>query len=197
MRFVILLLAPWVFGIVPAHADTAPPPFELQDGYDSQLIPEGLGMRFFHGRWNSIGRGGFIATTVTGKIFLNVDANYETPYRVLVEAPRYVLLAVLMAPSKDGFIKIPWTDFVVLTLRGHKGRDPYDVASNMIYNICDHESPEFIDGGAQAFSWPSEKLIQVFKKSPCFRGIDPTNREPFRDSWGSIRFQRRERPVGR
>jgi hypothetical protein len=193
MRFVTVLLITLFFGAASAHSETAPPPFVLPDGEDSQLIPEGFGMRFFEDKWHYIGRTGMYPTTVTGKAFINDDTGVSTPYRVLVAAPRYVLLAELLTPSDVGMSGRPWTTFVALTLRGYEGANPFDPSSNMIHHTCSHES---MAGGAQAFSWPLGKLMQVFENSHCFRGIIPTAAEPFGDGWSRTRYQRRLSPEG-
>jgi len=53
-------------------------------------------MRFFEGKWFYIGSGFMLPMTVTDKAFVNDDTGVVEPYRVLVEARNYVLLAVLV-----------------------------------------------------------------------------------------------------
>ena len=187
MRLVALLLAVTIFGMVPANAGDVPPPFEMPDGDQQRPIPKGLGMRFFHGKWDYIRQGGFIPTTVTAKAFINDALGHAKPYRVLVEAPNYVLLATLMRPDSKMINQTPWTSFAVITLAHYEGADPYSVFANMIYHYCTHES---MFGGDHAFSWPTEKLMQVFKAS-CLTGIDPKDRFPFGQGWSGSRYQRR------
>ena len=188
-RFAVLLafvVGALVAGPLAAAGDI-PPPFELSDGYSQRSIPKGLGMRFFEGKWYYIGRGGMLPTTVTDKAFINEASGSVKPYRVLVEARNYVLLARLLRPNMRTSPNIPWTSFVVLTLAHDKGEDPYSVYANMIYHYCRDEN---MRGGDHAFSWSKEKLMRVFKNS-CLAGIDPKDKFPFGDGWSGSRYQRR------
>ena len=187
MRLLGLLLVAMVFGMTTAKAGNMPPPFELPDGYSQRPIPQGLGMRFFQGKWDYIGRGGMLPTTVTNKAFIYEASGGIRPYRVLVETRNYVLLASLLTPNMRTTPNIPWTNFVVLTLAHGKGEDPYSVYANMIYHSCGHES---MDGGDHAFSWSKEKLMRVFRAS-CLAGIDPKDKFPFGAGWSGSRYQRR------
>ena len=195
MRLVTVLLIALIFGLIPAHAETESPPFGFPDEGNYQPIPEGMGMRFFQDKWHYIGRGGFLATTVTDKAFVNDETGNAVPYRVLVEASRYILLLDLWAPNPGSRYvpSVPWTNFVVLTWRGYKGENPYGLTSNMIMHSCSYADLGVRD---QAFSWSLEKLMQVFKKSHYFKGIQPTAVEPFRDGWNGYRYQRRISPEG-
>ena len=178
MRLFGLLLVVVVLGMAAAKASDTSLPFELPDNDMRQTIPENLGMRFFEGKWYYIGRGFMLPETVTDKAFVNEDSGVAEPYRVLVEARNYVLLAALVQPSIKGKLEIPWTNFAVLTLSDY---------GNMVYHYCRDES---MRGGDHALSWSKEKLMRVFKDS-CLAGIDPKNKFPFREGWSGSRYQRR------
>lgn len=186
MRLFGLFLVVGVLGIAPAVAEDMPPPFELSDDFSRRSIPKGLGMRFFEGKWFYIGSGFMLPMTVTDKAFVNDDTGVVEPYRVLVEARNYVLLAVLVQPYVKGEHRIPWTNFAVLTLRHDKGENPYSVYANMAYHSCNHES---MDGGDHALSWSKEKLMRVFRDS-CLPGIVSKYGFPFGEGWNGSRYQR-------
>lgn len=178
MRMFGLLLVTMVLCVTPAKAGNAPPPFELPDGDMQRAIPKGEGMRFFEGKWEYVGRGGGFPVTVTDKAFINESRGTVEPYRVLVEARNYVLLAVLVRPDFEGQANIPWTNFEMLTLSAYGG---------MNYYTCNHES---MDGGDHAFSWSREKLMRVFKAS-CQSGTVSEYGFPFGNGWSKGKYQRR------
>ena len=178
MRLFGLLLVIVVFGMSPAKAGDAPPPFELPDSDMQRPIPKGQGMRFFEGKWEYVDRSGGFPVTVTDKAFINESRGTVEPYRILVEARNYVLLADLVRPDFEGQANIPWTSFGMLTLSAYGG---------MNYYYCNHES---MDGGDHAFSWSREKLMRVFKNS-CLAGIAPKDKFPFGEGWIRSQYQRR------
>lgn len=177
MRVLVLLLVIVVFAMVPVKASVASRPFELPDGDMHRPIPEGQGMKFFQEKWEYVDRSGGFPVTVTDKAFVNENRGTTRPYRILVEARNYVLLAVLLRPDFEGLANIPWTNFVVLTLSN----------GDMIYHYCRDER---MRGGDHAFSWSREKLMTVFRAS-CLADIDPKDKFSFRGRWGWGRYQRR------
>ena len=178
MRLLELLLVVVVLGMAPANAGDAPPPFELPDGDMQRPIPKSQGMRFFEGKWEYVDRSGGFPVTVTDKEFINESRGSVIPYRILVEAPNYVLLAVLMRPDFEGQANIPWTSFEMLTLSAYGGMNNY---------YCNHES---MDGGDHAFSWSREKLMRVFRAS-YLSGTVSKYGFPFGKGWSGSRYQRR------
>jgi len=176
-----------VFGMTPAKAGDTPPPFELPVVRNSQVIPKGLGMQFFQDEWEYVDSSGGFPVTVTDKAFINEASGFEDPYRVLVEARNYVLLAVLVGTGYKNSPNIYWTNFAVLTLSHHKGGDPYSKYGFLRYHSCNDES---MDGGDHAFSWSKEKLMRVFKNS-CLAGINPKDDLPFGEGWSRSHYQRR------
>lgn len=185
MRLFGLFLVVVVLGTAPAKAGEAPPPFELPVVRNSQTIPQGLGIRFFQGEWEYVGRSGGFHVTVTDKAFINQVSGIAKPYRVLVEARNYVLLALLMRTNFKTFPNIPWTNFVVLTLSHYEGGDPYSKYGFMRYHSCNDES---MDGGEHAFSWSKEKLMRIFRAS-CLAGIAPKDKLPFGEGWTRSHYQ--------
>jgi len=178
MKLIRLLLVIVAFSMAPAKAGDAPPPFELPDGRMQQPIPKDQGMWFFEGKWEYVDRSGGFPVTVTDKAFINDSRGTARPYRILVEARNYVLLAVLVRPDFEGQANIPWTSFEALTSSG------YNYMNN---HSCNDES---MDGGDHAFSWPREKLMRVFQAN-CFAGIAPKDRFPFSKGWSRWKHQRR------
>ena len=178
MQLLGLLLVIVVFGMAPAKAGDALPPFELPDG-DMQIpIPKGQGMRFFEGKWEYVDRSGGFPVTVTDKAFINESRGGVRPYRILVEARNYILLAVLVRPDFEGQANIPWTNFEMLTLSAYGGMNNY---------YCRDES---MRGGDHAFSWPREKLMRVFRAS-CLSGTVSKYGFPFGKGWSRSKYQRR------
>ena len=166
MRLFGLLLVIVVLGMASAKAGDASPPFELPDGDMQRPIPKGQGMKFFEGKWEYVDRSGGFPVTVTDKAFINESRGTVEPYRILVEARNYVLLAVLVRPDFEGQANIPWTNFEMLKLSAYGGMNNY---------YCRDES---MRGGDHAFSWSRERLMRVFKAT-CFAGIAPKDRFPF------------------
>jgi len=178
MRLFGLLLVAMVLSMAPAKAGDVPPPFELPDGDMQVPIPKGQGMRFFEGKWEYVDRSGGFPVTVTDKAFINESRGTAEPYRVLVEARNYVLLAVLVRPDFEGQANIPWTNFEMLTLSTYGG---------MNYYFCRDES---MRGGDHAFSWSREKLMRVFRAS-CLAGTASKYGFPSGKGWGKGMYQRR------
>ena len=170
-------------------AEREEPPFELPiDETWSQLIPDGLGMKFFHGKWDYLDRGGSFPVEVTAEALVNLAAPKDAPhrtrvYRVLHEARNYVLIAELMRGTKR-----TWTDFVVLTLRRRESEDPYSVYAPMIEFSC---GLPFMKDSAQAFRWPREKLMELFR-SQCPVEVNLQDRSSLGEGWSRFYYQRRE-----
>lgn len=161
-------------------------PFELPVSQMwSQVIPDGLGMKFFEGHWEYIGRGGMIPIDVTAEAFVNLlkdeSSPYRnSPYRVLYEARNYVLIAELLRDTDSA-----WTNFVVLTLRSRSLDDPY---INMIYFYC---GDPFMKDADKAFHWPKAKLMELFR-SQCPVEVDLKKHSRLGEGWTWARYQRRE-----
>jgi len=137
-------------GVAPAYAEADAALLELREGEASRPIPNGLGMQFFQGKWDHLGRGGSFPVTVTDKALINDEAHVAAPYRVLVEDVRYVLIAELVTLANVGIFGEAFTLFGVLTLQSHWGKaDPYSQSAHMIFYYC---LPESMNGGAHAFS---------------------------------------------
>ncbi len=184
----IPVLVALAIAAMPVRAAEEEPPFELPvDETWSQFIPDGLGMKFFHGKWDYLDRGGSFPVEVTAEALVNLAAPKDAPhrtrvYRVLHEARNYVLIAELMRGTKR-----TWTDFVVLTLRRRESEDPYSVYAPMIEFSC---GLPFMKDSAQAFRWPREKLMELFR-SQCPVEADLDSLFVLGERWAGARYRRR------
>ncbi len=169
-------------------AEEKKPPFELPITEKwSQLIPDGLSMKFFHGKWNYISRGHGIPVDVTAEAFVNMAAPEDAPYRskphrVLYEARNYVLIARLIRSENSA-----WTGFRVLTLQSRTD-DPFSEFVDMFEFSCTDPS---MKGGDHAFSWTRERLLKVLATSRwCALDID-LDRASLGLHWSFVSYVRR------
>ena len=126
-------------------------------------IPDGQGMRFFHGVWEPVAPfGGGPVKIKTGRIESGNPVYSVVQYRVLYEAPNYVLVVEQYDPPD---VEYP-TTFAIYTLQSFG--DPVTQRKGLMRHPCGYG----IWGTKEAFDWPTEKLLETFKTSMCIGLIE-------------------------
>jgi len=127
-------------------------------------IPDGQGMDFFLGTWRQGGsrpQGGPMIVTRNTLEFPETS-NFGYRYRVIFEAPNYILMVARVEPHKS---KYP-TEFMIFAIQS--GGMPITKKRNIRQLSCDYGTW----GTFEAFEWSVEELMETFKKSLCLSIVE-------------------------
>ncbi len=143
-------------------------------------IPDSAGMAFFYGTWHPAGahaQGGPMKIR-KGIIESGEPVYFRERYRVIHEARNYVLVVHQYDPPD---VEYP-TTFAIYSLQGYGWPTPSRA------ELRRHRCGYGTWGVKEAFEWPTERLLETFKRSMCLRRIEFDGSVSI--GWGNGRFVR-------
>lgn len=146
-------------------------------------IPDGQGMDFFIGEWNQVAKSGAgIKITITSDslVYPSFPPPVTEKYRVIYEQSNFILTVALLDTQESG-ARPSYTIFTV----EHFGPPTSRITAMSLY-FCGYGTL----ARKEAFDWPTEKLLELFKTSVCLSKMEI--KLSTHGDWGGGLFQRAE-----
>lgn len=155
------------------------------------LIPGNAGMAYFKRKWiHPEAPSGVLDLVITDdQLLLTGPERFPRPYKVLYEAPNYVLLATL----ETLIGKKQWTSFQILNLmHGIPPKREAGLWPALREHWCTDRNME----RPEPFDWSAEELLEAFKTSECLKNIFDDGQDSY-FGWASTRWTNSEFPIQR
>lgn len=120
-------------------------------------IPDGQGMKFFYGNWEVPGLPQLGSKVITKTRLAHTIINNYKNYRIIHEAPNYILLVTKQPSTMWGYP----TQFEMFAIQSLGERVTHQT------QIRHYRCGSGKWGIPEAFDWPVEKLLNTFKASLC------------------------------